>query len=62
MIQKKAKQIVLNYIRNPNSIILAVSPANADIATSESLKLAREVDPEGTVHILFVVTPMQFFR
>lgn len=29
------------------SIILAVSPANADIANSDSLKLARKVDPNG---------------
>jgi dynamin GTPase len=31
----------------PNSIILAVSPANQDIATSDAIKIAREVDPEG---------------
>lgn len=29
------------------SIILAVTPANADLANSDSLKLARRVDPEG---------------
>lgn len=31
------------------SIILAVSPANTDIANSDSLKLARKVDPAGNV-------------
>jgi dynamin GTPase len=31
----------------PNSIILAVSPANQDIATSDAIKIAREVDPQG---------------
>jgi dynamin GTPase len=31
----------------PNSIILAVSPANQDIATSDAIKIAREVDPNG---------------
>ncbi|KAL6003391.1 Phragmoplastin drp1c [Asimina triloba] len=31
----------------PNSIILAISPANQDIATSDAIKLAREVDPSG---------------
>jgi dynamin 1-like protein len=36
-----------DYTTNPNSIILAVSPANNDLPTSESLKLAREVDPDG---------------
>lgn len=37
----------MEYVRNPNSIILAVSTADADLATSESLKIAKEVDPEG---------------
>ncbi|PVU84923.1 hypothetical protein BB560_007213 [Smittium megazygosporum] len=40
------KQLVMEYISKPNSIILAVSPANVDLANSESLKVAREVDPE----------------
>ncbi len=31
----------------PLSVILAVSPANVDIANSDSLKLARSVDPRG---------------
>lgn len=35
------------YIDNENAIILAVSPANADLATSDSIKLSSEVDPEG---------------
>lgn len=39
--------IIMPYISNKNSIILAVSKANDDIANSESLKMAREVDPEG---------------
>ena len=29
------------------SVILAVSPANVDLANSDSLKLARSVDPQG---------------
>ena len=39
--------MILSYISNENSLILAVTPANQDFANSESLKLAREVDPEG---------------
>ncbi|XP_040373584.1 dynamin-related protein 1E-like [Rosa chinensis] len=31
----------------PNCIILAISPANQDIATSDAIELAREVDPSG---------------
>jgi dynamin 1-like protein len=37
--------ILLPYIQNPNAIILAVSKATDDLANSESLKLARTVDP-----------------
>lgn len=39
--------MIMSFIRNPNTIILAVTPANTDLANSDSLKLAREVDPEG---------------
>ena len=37
----------MHYIGNPNCLILAVTPANQDFATSESLKLARDVDKDG---------------
>ncbi|KAJ1679262.1 Dynamin- GTPase protein [Spiromyces aspiralis] len=46
-IERQTRDLVLEYISKPNSIILAISPANVDIANSESLKIAREVDPEG---------------
>ncbi|KAI9316177.1 Dynamin central region-domain-containing protein [Dichotomocladium elegans] len=46
-IEKQIRSLVLDYISKPNSIILAVSPANADIANSDSLKIARKVDPSG---------------
>lgn len=38
---------VYYFFFQPNSIILAISPANQDIATSDAMKLAREVDPTG---------------
>jgi replication fork clamp-binding protein CrfC len=41
------KEIVTNVIKSPNCIILAVSAGNTDLANSDSLKLAREVDPRG---------------
>jgi hypothetical protein len=34
-------------LQGDNAIILAVSPANADLATSDALRLAKEVDPLG---------------
>jgi dynamin 1-like protein len=53
-IERQTRNLILEYIAKPNSIILAVSPANVDIVNSESLKLARQVDPQGkrTVGIL----------
>ncbi|PSC76903.1 dynamin-related 1E-like [Micractinium conductrix] len=43
-----------DYVKHENVIILAVTPANADLATSDALRLAREVDPTGerTVGVL----------
>eukprot|EP00826_Nyctotherus_ovalis_P062787 TRINITY_DN9143_c0_g1_i2.p1 TRINITY_DN9143_c0_g1~~TRINITY_DN9143_c0_g1_i2.p1 ORF type:complete len:445 (-),score=93.21 TRINITY_DN9143_c0_g1_i2:41-1375(-) len=41
------RELVLSYIENPNSVILVISPANVDIANSDSLHLARKVDPKG---------------
>ncbi|KAI9632427.1 putative Dynamin protein dnm1 [Dioszegia hungarica] len=46
-IERQIKSLVLDYISKPNSVILAVSPANVDLANSDSLKLARSVDPRG---------------
>lgn len=36
-----------SFLLQPNCIILAISPANQDIATSDAIKIAREVDPSG---------------
>ncbi|KAI8075292.1 DNM1 protein [Gongronella butleri] len=46
-IEKQIRTLVMDYISKPNSIILAVTPANMDLVNSDSLKLARQVDPEG---------------
>ncbi|KAM9982607.1 hypothetical protein ACTFIZ_007124 [Dictyostelium cf. discoideum] len=46
-IEEKIKSMIIDYISNPNSIILAITPANQDIVTSDALKLAQQVDPLG---------------
>ncbi|KAG8195883.1 hypothetical protein JTE90_001121 [Oedothorax gibbosus] len=56
-IEVQIRQLILQHISNPNAIILAVSPANTDFATSESLKMARECDPDGR-RTLAVVTKL----
>ena len=45
--EERIKEIVLKYIKDPQTIILAVSQANIDIANSESLMLAKEFDEQG---------------
>ncbi|ORX73660.1 hypothetical protein DL89DRAFT_263690 [Linderina pennispora] len=46
-IEVQTRELVMDYITKPNSVIVAISPANVDIVNSESLKMAREVDPDG---------------
>lgn len=56
-IEEQIIEMCLKYISNPNSIILAVTAANTDMATSESLKLAKELDPDGR-RTLAVITKL----
>ncbi|XP_056138646.1 dynamin-1-like protein [Lampris incognitus] len=56
-IELQIRELILKYIANPNCIILAVTAANTDMATSEALKVAREVDPDGR-RTLAVVTKL----
>ncbi|KAA8910446.1 Dynamin central region-domain-containing protein [Sphaerosporella brunnea] len=46
-IERQIRDMVLKHIQKTNSIILAVTAANTDLANSDGLKLAREVDPDG---------------
>ena len=55
-IVSEIENMVRSYVSNPNTIILAVSPANQDLATSDAMKLAREMDPTGET-LLFDSTP-----
>ncbi|GAA5958159.1 hypothetical protein JCM3765_002833 [Sporobolomyces pararoseus] len=59
-IEVQIRNMLLKFIQKPNSIILAVTAANTDLANSDGLKLAREVDPEGlrTIGVLTKVDLM----
>nr|CAG4650769.1 EOG090X01UE [Simocephalus serrulatus] len=56
-IEQKIYELIFSFVSNPNSLILAVTPATTDLATSEALKLAREADPEGR-RTLAVITKL----
>ncbi|KAK4500881.1 hypothetical protein PRZ48_009073 [Zasmidium cellare] len=44
---KFVREMVMKYMANPRSVMLAVIPANGDVATQEILQLANDADPEG---------------
>ncbi len=46
-IENQIRDMCMRYISNPNAIILAVTAANTDLANSDALQLAKEVDPLG---------------
>ena len=46
-IEHQIREMLMQFVKKPNCLVLAVSPANSDLANSDALKLAREVDPQG---------------
>lgn len=46
-IEQQIRNMLLEFITKENCLILAVSPANSDLANSDALKIAKEVDPQG---------------
>ncbi|KAG4069672.1 hypothetical protein HA402_014695 [Bradysia odoriphaga] len=46
-IEQLIREMILQFIEKENCLILAVSPANCDLANSDALKLAKEVDEDG---------------
>ncbi|KAG2602965.1 hypothetical protein PVAP13_5KG725732 [Panicum virgatum] len=47
-IEARIRTMIMSYIRHKTCIILAVSPANADLANSDALQMARVADPDGS--------------
>uniref|UniRef100_A0A3P8PW33 Interferon-induced GTP-binding protein Mx n=1 Tax=Astatotilapia calliptera TaxID=8154 RepID=A0A3P8PW33_ASTCA len=46
-IGEQIKRLIQNNIRKQETISLVVVPCNVDIATTEALRMAQQVDPEG---------------
>lgn len=46
-IEKMTRDMTMHYVKDPRTIILAVLPANQDMSVSDSLHVARQVDPQG---------------
>uniref|UniRef100_A0A3P9PND4 Interferon-induced GTP-binding protein Mx n=1 Tax=Poecilia reticulata TaxID=8081 RepID=A0A3P9PND4_POERE len=46
-IEVQIRDMLLQFVTKENCLMLAVSPANSDLANSDALKIAKEVDPQG---------------
>ena len=46
-IEEQIRAMCLEYITQSNTIILAVTPGNVDLSTSDAIQLARRADPAG---------------
>ena len=46
-IEHQIKDMIMQFVTKDNCLLLAVSPANSDLANSDALKIAKEVDPQG---------------
>lgn len=52
-IEQQIRNMLMEFITKDSCLILAVSPANTDLANSDALKIAKEVDQQGmSIHIL----------
>ncbi|XP_054769970.1 dynamin-1-like isoform X1 [Lytechinus pictus] len=56
-IEMQIRNMVMEFVTNESTLILAVSPANSDLANSDALKIAKEVDPKG-VRTIGVITKL----
>lgn len=46
-IEHQIRSMILQFIKRDNCLVLAVTPANTDLANSDALKIAKEVDSAG---------------
>ncbi|XP_035857799.1 interferon-induced GTP-binding protein Mx isoform X2 [Sander lucioperca] len=51
------KRLIQKFIKRPETISLVVVPCNVDIATTEALKMAQEVDPDGERTLVILTKP-----
>ncbi|XP_066516308.1 interferon-induced GTP-binding protein Mx1-like [Hoplias malabaricus] len=56
-IGEQIKYLIRSFIEKDETINLVVVPCNVDIATTEALKMAQEVDPEGKRTLAILTKP-----
>lgn len=60
-IEHQIRDMLMQFITKESCLVLAVTPANTDLANSDALKISKEVDPQGeetvTKHVNVSVSP-----
>ncbi|XP_042238355.1 dynamin-like isoform X8 [Homarus americanus] len=56
-IEQQIRNMIMTYITKDSCLILAVSPANSDLANSDALKLSKDADPDG-IRTIGVITKL----
>uniref|UniRef100_A0A8C1VKB9 Uncharacterized protein n=1 Tax=Cyprinus carpio TaxID=7962 RepID=A0A8C1VKB9_CYPCA len=56
-IGNQIQRLIMKFIEKPETINMVVVPCNTDIATTEALKMAQEVDPEGVRTLAILTKP-----
>ncbi|KAF8377401.1 hypothetical protein HHK36_030778 [Tetracentron sinense] len=51
-IEARIRTMILSYIKHPSCLILAVTPANSDLANSDALQIAGTADPDDLLRLL----------
>ncbi|KAM3622976.1 uncharacterized protein V6R79_005550 [Siganus canaliculatus] len=46
-IEHQIRDMLMQFITKESCLVLAVTPANSDLANSDALKISKEVDPQG---------------
>lgn len=54
-IEARIRTMIMSYIKIPSCLILAVTPANSDLANSDALQMAGIADPDGNLWETFLV-------
>lgn len=59
-IEFQIRDMLMQFVTKENCLILAVSPANSDLANSDALKIAKEVDPQGKCLLIYLGVTRQW--
>lgn len=60
-IEHQIREMLMQFITKESCLILAVTPANTDLANSDALKIAKEVDPQGKASVSVEISGLQFY-